>query len=101
MNPTTHTIPLPSTSTPPTSYKAGVKTGSREPNFTFNGLRFATEAEAQAYGNDLMWRWLAVTDLQVFGSPDAVTATFLDGKLTFLPKPHEMQTPAPELKEAA
>ena len=39
-----------------------------------NGLRFATEEEAQAYATNLMMRWTAVRDTRVVPSSDPVTA---------------------------
>ena len=38
-----------------------------------NGLRFATEAEAQDYVKDLEWRWTSVRDTRVVPSDDAVS----------------------------
>ena len=52
-----------------------------EKNYTSNGLRFATDEEAQKYGADLSWRWFAVKDWRVVESPDPVNYTFKDGKL--------------------
>jgi hypothetical protein len=37
-----------------------------------NGLRFATAAEADAYGFDLACRWTAVSDFRVVPSQDPV-----------------------------
>jgi hypothetical protein len=37
-----------------------------------NALRFATEAEAEAYVKDLAWRWTLVTDTRVIESDDPV-----------------------------
>jgi hypothetical protein len=54
-----------------TSFKVGVNTAGDRPNtWNFNGLRFATQEEAQAYGIDLMMRWTAVRDFQVFESDE-------------------------------
>ena len=39
-----------------------------------NGLRFATEEEAQAYATNLMMRWTAVRDTRVVPSSDPVTS---------------------------
>lgn len=41
--------------------------------YVSNGLRFATEAEAEAYGSDLLNRWLAVREGRVTASEDPVT----------------------------
>jgi len=47
-----------------------------------NALRFATKAEAEAYVQDLMWRWTAVRDTRVVESADPVNYTLsTDGKL--------------------
>jgi hypothetical protein len=37
-----------------------------------NGLRFASEAEARASVEHLMWRWTAVTDTRVVECDDPV-----------------------------
>ena len=63
------------TTTTPRSYKVGVKT-SGDRNFAYNALRFATEAEAAAYGADLFSRWTAVTEMEVHPSDDAPTDTW-------------------------
>jgi len=47
-----------------TSWKAGVKT-SGDKDWCYNALRFATKEEAEGYVENLMWRWLAVTDTHV------------------------------------
>lgn len=45
-------------------FKVGVIVpGEREPSF--NGLRFKTEEEANAYGSDLLSRWLLPTSFVV------------------------------------
>lgn len=38
-----------------------------------NGLRFATQDEAERYAADLAWRWTLVRDTRVVESADAVT----------------------------
>jgi hypothetical protein len=48
--------------------------------FVPNGLRFATEAEAQAYVKDLMWRWTAVRDTRVVECTDPVSYRWENGR---------------------
>jgi len=62
------------------SFKVVVKV-SGESKLSGNGLRFATENEANEYGSDLMSRWFAVELFQVQPSDDHVSHTFLNGKL--------------------
>jgi hypothetical protein len=40
-----------------------------------NALRFATEAEAEAYVKALAWRWTLVRETRVVESTDPVTVT--------------------------
>jgi hypothetical protein len=49
-----------------------------------NGLCFATQAEAEAYVSDLMWRWTLVRDTRVIVVIDPVSAKWENGKLTHL-----------------
>jgi hypothetical protein len=58
----------------PTSYAAEV-IADNSGKWVGNGLRFATEEEAQAYVHGLMWRWMAVRDTRVVPSSDPVTVT--------------------------
>lgn len=46
------------------SYKVAVKTAG-DVNWASNALRFATEYEAQLYGEDLFARWTAVNEWEV------------------------------------
>lgn len=63
----------------PKSYKVGVKTpGDRD--WSYNGMRFQTLAEASAYGANLAGRWFAVSDWEVHPSDDAPN-TDGEGKL--------------------
>jgi len=62
------------------SYKAEVIADSSG-KFAGNGLRFATEAEAEAYAADLASRWLLVTDTRVVESDDAVNYELVDGAI--------------------
>lgn len=52
------------------SFKVGVKTGN-DTDWSYNALRFKTEAEAQRYGEDLFSRWTAVKEFAVHPSEDA------------------------------
>jgi hypothetical protein len=49
-----------------------------------NGLRFATQAEAEAYVSDLMWRWTLVRDTRVVVVDEPVSAKWENGKLAHL-----------------
>jgi hypothetical protein len=49
--------------------------------FAGNGLRFATEKEAEMWLDDLMCRWFAVTAVCVSPSEDPVNYRFVDGQL--------------------
>jgi hypothetical protein len=53
-------------------------------NWCGNALRFATQAEAEAYVSDLMWRWTAVRNTRVIVVNDPVTAEWKDGRLVNL-----------------
>jgi hypothetical protein len=46
------------------SWKAGVKT-SGDRDWVYNGLRFKTKEEAEAYVSDLSMRWTAVQETHV------------------------------------
>ena len=63
------------TTTTPRSYKVGCKT-SGDRNWAYNALRFATEAEAAAYGADLFSRGLALREYEVHPSDDEPTDTW-------------------------
>ena len=49
--------------------------------FCGNGLRFATEAEAEIYAADLASRWLLVTETRTIESDDAANYEIADGTL--------------------
>ena len=49
-----------------------------------NALRFATEAEADAYARDLARRWFLVTATRVVPSHDPVNYAIVDGALVAL-----------------
>ena len=61
------------------SYRVGVDVG--EPHFSFNAVRFATEAEADRAGSDLLSRWFVARDYLVLPSPDAPNYAIVDGAL--------------------
>jgi len=62
------------------SYKVAVYTfGDAKP--TYNGLRFATEAEARIYARDLFSRWQVVREYSIDESDDAPNYEIVDGKL--------------------
>jgi len=55
-----------------------------------NAVRFPTNGEAEAYGNDLAWRWTAMpTPARVAYSDDPVNYRFIDGKLEAVKTPEE------------
>lgn len=49
-----------------------------------NALRFATEAEADAYAADLAMRWTLVRDIRVVESADPVNYAIINHRLTSL-----------------
>jgi hypothetical protein len=51
-----------------------------------NGLRFATEAEAQTWVRDLMNRWMLVTDTRVVPSDDPVNYAIINNALVEVKK---------------
>lgn len=61
-----------------TSFKPEVSTDGGD-SFAGNALRFATEAEAQAYVDDLACRWMLVTDRRVATSDDPVNYVWRNG----------------------
>ncbi len=74
----------------PVSWKIGCKTAEKE-NWTYNGLRFATKEEAEAWGKDLSWRWTALHSYEVHESADAVTHRWTDGKARAIDDPETPQ----------
>ncbi|MEK9735992.1 MAG: hypothetical protein VW239_01550 [Candidatus Nanopelagicales bacterium] len=63
------------------SYAPEVQTDSSG-KWAGNALRFATEAEADAWAADLAMRWTLVRDIRVVESPDPVNYAIVDGRLT-------------------
>lgn len=53
----------------PVSWKVEVQADSTG-TWAGNGLRFATQAEAEKYGADLAWRWTAVREWRTVESSD-------------------------------
>ena len=50
-----------------------------EPNLVYNGLVFATEAEASASGEELMSRWIVPSGYEVVEVAEEPNYTFTDG----------------------
>lgn len=50
-----------------------------------NGLRFATEQEAQAYVGDLAMRWTAVREVRVVPSEDDVNCRIVNNRMQHWP----------------
>ena len=65
------------------SYQAEVIADSSG-EFVGNGLRFATQTEAQQYARDLFGRWTLVRETRVVESTDPVNAEFVDGRTVHL-----------------
>jgi hypothetical protein len=82
----------------PRSWKPEVKTKS-DP-WTGNALRFPTKEEAEANVENLMMRWLAVTETRVVESDDEPNYKWVNGRLEAIEKPvtEEKPAPAPEPK---
>lgn len=66
------------------SYKPEVQTDATG-TWSGNALRFATEAEAQAWVADLAMRWILVRDVRVVESDDPVTHRIIDHRVEALP----------------
>ena len=49
-----------------------------------NGLRFASEIEAIAYGDDLQGRWTAVREYRAAEVDERATAIFVGRKVVYL-----------------
>jgi hypothetical protein len=61
------------------SYKAEVIADNSN-KWCPNGLAFATHEEARKYGDNLMWRWMAVREVRVVESDQPVNAAWDDSK---------------------
>lgn len=57
-----------------------------ETGWSYNGLRFATEAEALASAEELRGRWMMVENIAAHPSDDPVTHRFIDGKNVITPE---------------
>lgn len=69
------------------SYKPAVKVSGNGDAWSYNGLRFATHAEALASAQNLMGRWMLVTDCAAHESVDAPNYRLDDdGQVTEIPK---------------
>lgn len=60
------------------SFKVGVKTAG-DKDWVYNGLRFGTKEETEAYGRDLFHRWLLITEWEAHESSDHVNYVFVNG----------------------
>lgn len=63
-----------------TSFAYEVTTAGDNGVYTSNAFRFATEAEAEAYGSDLSGRWLAIKDGRVRLTLDPVNYVWSEGR---------------------
>lgn len=77
------------------SYALEVQTAPcRSSEWTANALRFATPAEAEAYGCDLASRWTAVVETRVSERAEPITHTWVDGEgLAPVGAEHERRMP--------
>lgn len=57
-------------------YCSGVPKPASKDEWATNALRFATKEEAEAYGNDLGSRWMAMGEGEVRETADTVNYTF-------------------------
>jgi hypothetical protein len=73
------------------SFKAEVKVFGEHVRIS-NGMRFATWAEAHAYGLDLGNRWTAVEEMHTVESSDPVTHCWRDGHAESVPNWSEVET---------
>ena len=62
------------------SWKTAVKVRG-ESGWSYNALRFATQEEAEAYGEDLYRRWLLVERCEAQETDEPVNYRFSDGLL--------------------
>jgi len=70
----------------PTSWKSDI-IADASGEWTSNALRFATEAEARGYVEDLYNRWSAVRETRVVESDDPVTSSWSTDRPTRPPVP--------------
>jgi hypothetical protein len=61
------------------SFKAEV-IADNSGKFVANGLRFATEAEAKAYVDDLFARWISVRETRVVSCDEPVSHRWANGQ---------------------
>ena len=66
-------------------YKVGMLVPG-EPNLVYNGLVFATEAEASASGEELMSRWTMPSGYEVVEVGEEPNYTFTDGHAQPVPE---------------
>jgi len=61
------------------SWKAEVRVGNDD-KFYSNDLRFSTKEEAEAYGRDLMSRWMATVAMQAVEDDAPVNYNLAEGR---------------------
>jgi hypothetical protein len=66
------------------SYKVEVNPVGSPGEWATNGLAFATEAEAKAYGGDLFFRWFGAAAYRVVESADPANRAWKDGEAVSL-----------------
>ncbi len=62
-------LDIPGIEAEPKSWKVGCKTRG-DSDWAYNGLRFATKEEAEAYGSELFCRWTALEHYEAHPSED-------------------------------
>ena len=62
------------------SWLAEVQTAGGGSDWNGNDLRFGDRDEAEAYAQDLMWRWTSVKDWRVVESDDPINYVWDAGK---------------------
>ena len=69
----------------PRSWKPAVKVaGEAQDKWSYNGLRFATKAEALDNAKDLMGRWMMVTDYDAHPSDDEPNYKWVESRLVLI-----------------
>jgi hypothetical protein len=63
------------------SWKPAVQVSGEADNWSYNGLRFATEKEALDNAKDLESRWMMVVGVAAHPSEDPVNYKWVGGKL--------------------
>lgn len=65
------------------NYKVGIKT-SRDPDWLFNGLVFASDQDADAYRVELFSRWTSLVESKIFETEEPANVKLDNNKLVFL-----------------